>query len=77
VYRGVETNWPQHFVVIKDGRAFDAWTGRNGEALEDYMKNFADPNIPGDDPNEILKLTRGTFAPNPAAPGQLTWTPKP
>ncbi|MQS16207.1 hypothetical protein F7Q99_29265 [Streptomyces kaniharaensis] len=76
VYRGVETNWPQHFVVIKDGRAFDAWTGRGGESIEDYMKNFADPSIPGDDANEILKLTPGTLTPNPAS-GGLTWRPNP
>ncbi|GAA4119422.1 hypothetical protein GCM10022284_75170 [Streptomyces hundungensis] len=75
MYRGVETIWPQHFVVIKDGKVFDAWTGRGGEAVEDYMKNFADPRIPGDDANEILKLTPGTLTPNPAS-GGLTWKPK-
>lgn len=76
VYRGVSTSWPQHFVVIKDGKVFDAWTGRSGEPIEDYMKNFADPSIPGDDANEILKLTQGTFTPNPDSGGGLTWKPK-
>ncbi|GAB2709360.1 hypothetical protein GCM10010442_31210 [Kitasatospora kifunensis] len=55
---------------------FDTWTGRGGESIEGYMKNFADLNIPGDAPNGIPKLTPGALTLNPDSGGR-TWRPNP
>ncbi|MFV2104850.1 polymorphic toxin-type HINT domain-containing protein, partial [Micromonospora sp. LOL_024] len=35
-YRGVDSGWGYHDVVVKDGRVFDATTGRHGELMADY-----------------------------------------
>ncbi|GGN29959.1 hypothetical protein GCM10011578_066720 [Streptomyces fuscichromogenes] len=39
-YRGEDTYWNYHEVVIKDGRVYDAWTGRTGELLDTYRGNW-------------------------------------
>ncbi len=39
-YRGQDTLWGSHQVVIKDGRVFDAWTGRYGETVADYLRQW-------------------------------------
>ncbi|MBA4862503.1 RHS repeat-associated core domain-containing protein [Streptomyces sp. PSKA54] len=39
-YRGEDTNWAHHDVVLRDGRVYDAWTGQRGEPLEQYMSRW-------------------------------------
>ncbi|MGW1674671.1 hypothetical protein [Streptomyces sp. NPDC002324] len=39
-YRGRDTNWAHHDVVLREGRVYDAWTGRQGEPLEEYMSRW-------------------------------------
>jgi RHS repeat-associated protein len=39
-YRGVHSNWHTHYAVRKDGRVYDAWTGRHGEPEAEYRKHF-------------------------------------
>ncbi|NYE45560.1 Flp pilus assembly pilin Flp [Spinactinospora alkalitolerans] len=39
-YRGEDTMWSEHWVVVKDGRVYDAWTGRYGEPIDDYLENW-------------------------------------
>ena len=36
-YRGEDTYWNYHEVVIKDGRVYDAWTPATGEPLDTYI----------------------------------------
>ncbi|MEX2971891.1 hypothetical protein [Streptomyces sp. C184] len=38
--RGVDSGWHYHDVVVKDGRVFDATTGRRGEPIAEYRSNF-------------------------------------
>ncbi|MFD9946270.1 RHS repeat-associated core domain-containing protein [Nonomuraea sp. NPDC059023] len=35
-YRGRDTGWGHHDVVVKNGRVYDAWTGRHGEPVDEY-----------------------------------------
>ncbi|MBQ1010712.1 RHS repeat protein [Micromonospora sp. M51] len=35
-YRGQDTGWYTHTVVVKDGRVFDAFSGRNGVPINEY-----------------------------------------
>ncbi|WP_285778453.1 polymorphic toxin-type HINT domain-containing protein [Microtetraspora sp. NBRC 13810] len=39
-YRGVDSGWNYHDVVVKDGRVFDATTGRYGESMANYRANW-------------------------------------
>jgi RHS repeat-associated protein len=39
-YRGQDSFWGHHDVVVKDGRVYDAWTGPEGEALDVYRRQF-------------------------------------
>ncbi|KAB2587498.1 hypothetical protein F5983_37650 [Streptomyces arboris] len=39
-YRGIDSGWNYHDVVVKDGRVFDATTGRRGEPIDQYRANF-------------------------------------
>ncbi|GAA2114395.1 RHS repeat-associated core domain-containing protein [Streptomyces synnematoformans] len=39
-YRGEDTMWAHHDVVIRDGRVYDAWTSRYGEPLDQYRSRF-------------------------------------
>lgn len=39
-YRGEDTNWAHHDVVLKDGQVYDAWTGRRGEPVERYLSHW-------------------------------------
>ncbi|MGH3713970.1 MAG: hypothetical protein ACRDT4_10995, partial [Micromonosporaceae bacterium] len=39
-YRGYDTPWTEHVVVVKDGRVYDAWTGRHGEPIEVYKSRW-------------------------------------
>ncbi|MFE9969058.1 RHS repeat-associated core domain-containing protein [Streptomyces sp. NPDC005525] len=39
-YRKHDSEWAHHDVVVRDGRVYDAWTGRRGEAMEDYMAEW-------------------------------------
>ncbi len=39
-YRGYENRWFDHTIVVKDGRAYDAWTSRYGEPLEVYLSQW-------------------------------------
>ncbi|MGW1718187.1 SpvB/TcaC N-terminal domain-containing protein [Streptomyces sp. NPDC002156] len=39
-YRGIDSKWSHHDVVVKDGRVFDATTGRLGEPIEQFKANF-------------------------------------
>ncbi|WP_051833129.1 polymorphic toxin-type HINT domain-containing protein [Streptomyces katrae] len=41
-YRGKDVTWDEHFVAVKDGRVFDAWTGRLGESMDEYMAQWED-----------------------------------
>jgi hypothetical protein len=36
-YRGEDTYWNYHEVVINNGRVYDAWTPRTGEPLDTYL----------------------------------------
>jgi RHS repeat-associated protein len=39
-YRGQDSFWGHHEFVVKDGYAYDAWTGPQGEPLQTYMERF-------------------------------------
>ncbi|MGH3736280.1 MAG: hypothetical protein ACRDT6_11765 [Micromonosporaceae bacterium] len=39
-YRGYDTPWANHEVVVKDGRVYDAWTGRHGEPIAVYKSRW-------------------------------------
>ncbi|MFI6367975.1 putative T7SS-secreted protein [Nocardia sp. NPDC050630] len=39
-YRGQDTFWGHHDVVVKDGRVYDAWTGPAGEPIDVYRSHF-------------------------------------
>ena len=39
-YRGQDSLWAHHDVVVKDGRVYDAWTGPNGEVMGVYRDQF-------------------------------------
>ncbi|MGW2365515.1 polymorphic toxin-type HINT domain-containing protein [Streptomyces sp. NPDC001667] len=39
-YRGVDSGWNYHDVVVKNGRVFDATTGRRGEPIDEYLVQF-------------------------------------
>ncbi|GAB2620262.1 hypothetical protein GCM10027168_60410 [Streptomyces capparidis] len=39
-YRDQDTFWGHHDVVVKDGRVYDAWTGRYGEPVEEYRRRW-------------------------------------
>lgn len=39
-YRGIVSGWNYHDVVVKEGRVFDATTGRRGEPIDQYRENF-------------------------------------
>ncbi len=34
--------WPQHDVVVKDGKVYDAFTGHIGETISDYKARWTD-----------------------------------
>ncbi|MFB8177369.1 hypothetical protein ACFC8N_15125 [Streptomyces sp. NPDC055966] len=39
-YREQDSFWGHHDVVVKDGRVYDAWTGSEGEPLDEYRGKF-------------------------------------
>jgi hypothetical protein len=39
-YRGEDTMWKSHTVVVKDGKVFDAFTGRYGEAIDQWKARW-------------------------------------
>ncbi|WP_327408704.1 polymorphic toxin-type HINT domain-containing protein [Streptomyces sp. NBC_01281] len=39
-FRGVDSGWQYHDVLVKDGRVFDATTSRYGEPLDEYRSHF-------------------------------------
>ena len=39
-YRGQDSFWAKHEFVVKDGYAYDSWTGPQGEPLQTYMERF-------------------------------------
>ncbi|MGW0212425.1 colicin E3/pyocin S6 family cytotoxin, partial [Streptomyces sp. NPDC003233] len=39
-YREQDSFWGHHDVVVKDGRVYDAWTGPEGEPLDEYRGKF-------------------------------------
>ncbi|WP_149831355.1 hypothetical protein [Streptomyces tailanensis] len=39
-YRGEDTGWAHHDVILKDGQVYDAWTGCHGEPLERYLSRW-------------------------------------
>lgn len=39
-YRGEDTRWAHHDVVIRDGRVYDGWTDRYGEPIDVYRSRF-------------------------------------
>ena len=39
-YRGVDTEWGNHVFVVKDGWAYDQWTGPEGQPLAQYEQEF-------------------------------------
>ncbi|MFB9238252.1 RHS repeat-associated core domain-containing protein [Plantactinospora siamensis] len=39
-YRGQDSFWAKHEFVVKDGYAYDSWTGPQGEPLQSYMERF-------------------------------------
>ncbi|MGW2449119.1 RHS repeat-associated core domain-containing protein [Streptomyces sp. NPDC001675] len=39
-FRGVDSGWQYHDVLVKDGRVFDATTGRHGEPMDEYRNHF-------------------------------------
>ncbi|MGH3647065.1 MAG: hypothetical protein ACRDTM_07805 [Micromonosporaceae bacterium] len=40
-YRGYDTPWKSHVVVVKNGRVYDAWTSRYGEPIDVYKSRWA------------------------------------
>ncbi|QGV82555.1 hypothetical protein EIZ62_08785 [Streptomyces ficellus] len=53
-YRDVQTGWSQHYFVVHNDRAYDAWTGRHGEPFDEYMAQW-------EDASETVQLTRGSL----------------
>ena len=39
-YRGFDTDWELHEVVVKNGRVYDAWTGQYGEPIDVYKSRW-------------------------------------
>lgn len=39
-YRGYDTPWADHTVVVKNGRVYDAWTSRYGEPISVYQSRW-------------------------------------
>ncbi|MER6301400.1 polymorphic toxin-type HINT domain-containing protein [Kitasatospora sp. NPDC001539] len=39
-YRGQDSRWAHHDVVVKDDRVYDAWTGPDGEPMDAYRGQF-------------------------------------
>ncbi|MEV7355120.1 polymorphic toxin-type HINT domain-containing protein [Kitasatospora sp. NPDC091276] len=39
-YRGQDSRWAHHDVVVKDDRVYDAWTGPGGEPMDAYRGQF-------------------------------------
>ena len=39
-YRNVDSEWFNHQFVVKDGYAYDAWTGEQGEPVSQYVGQF-------------------------------------
>ncbi|MFJ6393903.1 RHS repeat-associated core domain-containing protein [Streptomyces sp. NPDC091972] len=54
-YRGQDTYWGHHDVVVRDGRVYDAWTGRHGEAMDDYLSHW--------EYSEYLQMTPSPYVP--------------
>jgi hypothetical protein len=47
--------WAHHDVVVREGRVYDAWTGRRGEAMDDYMSHWQY--------GEYLQMTPSPYVP--------------
>ncbi|MFF1904678.1 polymorphic toxin-type HINT domain-containing protein [Kitasatospora sp. NPDC058218] len=69
-YQGVEDVWYVHYAVLKDGKVFDKWTGRNGVPQDEYLKRFYDSV--GQYP---ITSRRGSLKANPSSGGGYTFTP--
>ncbi|WP_318205837.1 RHS repeat-associated core domain-containing protein [Streptomyces sp. SCL15-4] len=54
-YRGQDTNWGHHDVVLREGRVYDAWTGRHGEPVDEYMAHWQY--------GEYLKMSPSPYSP--------------
>jgi len=39
-YRGQDTYWDHHDVVVLDGRVYDDWTGPEGQPMDEYRNEF-------------------------------------
>ncbi|AJT70043.2 hypothetical protein T261_8450 [Streptomyces lydicus] len=39
-YRGQDSGWGHHEVVVRNGRVYDAWTDRYGEPIEEYAQHW-------------------------------------
>ncbi|MEU1299757.1 hypothetical protein [Streptomyces shenzhenensis] len=39
-YRGKDSGWWSHTVVVYNGRVYDAWTGRAGESIAEFKTNW-------------------------------------
>ncbi|MGY0060086.1 DUF6531 domain-containing protein [Streptomyces sp. LZ34] len=39
-YRGQDTFWGHHDVLVKNGRVYDSWTGRQGESMDEYLAHW-------------------------------------
>ncbi|WP_264349514.1 DUF6531 domain-containing protein [Streptomyces milbemycinicus] len=39
-YRGQDTFWGHHDVLVKNGRVYDSWTGRKGESMDEYLAHW-------------------------------------
>ncbi|MFD6427096.1 hypothetical protein, partial [Streptomyces sp. NPDC060198] len=42
-YRGQDSQWWWHAVVVYEGRVYDAWTGRAGETVAEYKSRWSKP----------------------------------
>ncbi|MDQ1038611.1 hypothetical protein QFZ75_005027 [Streptomyces sp. V3I8] len=40
-YRGVDSGWQFHVVVVLNDRVYDAWTGRAGDSVAEYKAQWA------------------------------------
>ncbi|WP_374111766.1 RHS repeat-associated core domain-containing protein [Streptomyces sp. MH192] len=54
-YREEDTNRVHHDVVLREGRVYDAWTGRHGEPVNQYMSRW--------EYGECLKMSPSPYAP--------------
>ncbi|MFD9284437.1 hypothetical protein ACFWD7_45640 [Streptomyces mirabilis] len=43
-YRGKDSGWYNHVVVVYNGRVYDAWTGRGGETIAEYKSQWTKPD---------------------------------